>query len=66
MQIEPVIPLIASLLQDIVFVLVILLSLGEARNKQSLLVLALKQNIEHYQLLQLNLFGYVVTIGSWC
>ena len=37
----------------------ILLSLGEVRNKQSLLVPALKQNIEHWQLLQLNLFGYV-------
>ena len=37
----------------------ILLSLREVRNKQSLLVPALKQNIEHWQVLQLNLFGYV-------
>ena len=46
-QIEQVIPLITELLQDIVFFSVILLSLGEARNKQLLLVPALKQNIEH-------------------
>ena len=59
MQIVQVIPLIIDLLQDIVFFWVILLSLGEVRNKQSLHVLALKQNIEHWQLLQLNLFGYV-------
>ena len=59
MQIGQVIPLIVDLLQDIVFFWVILLSLGEARNKQSLLVPTLKQNIEHWQLLQLNLFGYV-------
>ena len=59
MQIGQVIPLIIDLLQDIVFFWVILLSLGEARNKRSLLVPALKQNIEHWQLLQLNLFGYV-------
>ena len=59
MQIGQVIPLIVDLLKDIVFFWVILLSLGEARNKRSLLVLALKQNIEHWQLLQLNLFGYV-------
>ena len=59
MQIGQVIPLIVDLLHDIVFFWVILLSLGEARNKQSLLVPALKQNIEHWQLLQLNLFGYV-------
>ena len=59
MQIGQVIPLIVDLLHDIVFFWVILLSLVEARNKQSLLVSALKQNIEHWQLLQLNLFGYV-------
>ena len=59
MQIGQVIPLIVDLLQDIVFFWVILLSLGEARNKQSLLIPTLKQNIEHWQLLQLNLFGYV-------
>ena len=59
MQIGQVIPLIVDLLQDIVFFWVILLSLGETRNKQSLFVPALKQNIEHRQLLQLNLFGYV-------
>ena len=59
MQIGQVIPLIVDLLQDIDFFRVILLSLGEARNKQSLLVPTLKQNIEHWQLLQLNLFGYV-------
>ena len=59
MQIRHVIPLIVDLLQDIVFFWVILLSLGEERNKQSLLVLALKHNIEHWQLLELNLFGYV-------
>ena len=59
MQIGQVIPLIVDLLQDIVFFWVILLSLREARNKQSLLVPTLKQNIEHEQLLQLNLFGYV-------
>ena len=47
MQIGQVIPLIVDLLHDIVFFWVILLSLGEARNKQSLLVPALKQNIEH-------------------
>ena len=41
------------------FFFVILLYLGKSRNKQSLLVPALKQNIEHCQLLQLNLFGYV-------
>ena len=58
MQIGQVIPLIVDLLQDIVFFWVILLSLGEARNKQSLLDLALKLNIENWQLLQLNLFGY--------
>ena len=50
---------IVDLLQDIIFLWVILLSLGEARNKQALLVPALKQNIEYWQLLQLNLFGYV-------
>ena len=59
MQIEQVIPLIVDLLQDIVLFWVILLSLGEVRNKQLLLVPALKQNIKHWQLLQLNLFGYV-------
>ena len=59
MQIEQMIPLIVDLLQDIVFFWMILLSLGEVRNKRSLLVPALKQNIEHWQLLQLNLFGYV-------
>ena len=53
------IPLIVDLLQDIVFFWVILLSLGEARNKLSLLVPALKQNIEYWQLLQLNVFGYI-------
>ena len=53
------VPTVVDLLQDTVFFLVILLSLGEARNKLSLLVPALKQNIEHWQLLQLNLFGYV-------
>ena len=37
-----VIPLIVDLLQDIVFFWVIILSLGEARNKQSLLIPALK------------------------
>ena len=58
MQIRQVIPLIVDLLQDIVFFWVILLSLGETRNKQSLLVPALKQNIDHWQLLQLNLFSY--------
>ena len=47
MQIGQVIPLIVDLLYDVVFFLVILLSLGEVRNKQSLLVPALKQNIEH-------------------
>ena len=46
MQIGQVIPMIVDLLQDIVFFLEILLSPGEARN-QSLLVPALKQNIEH-------------------
>ena len=59
MQIGQVIPLIVDLLHDIVFFWVILLSLGEVRNKRSLLVSALNQNIEHWQLLQLNLFGYV-------
>ena len=59
MQIGQVIPLIVDLLQDIIFFWVIILSLGEARNKQLLLVSALKQNIEHWKLLQLNLFGYV-------
>ena len=59
MQIGQVIPLIVDLLQDIVFFWVILLSLREARNKQSLLVPALKHNIEHWKLLRLNLFGYV-------
>ena len=59
MQIGLIFPLIVDLLQDIVSFLVILLSLGETINKQSLLVPALKQNIEHCQLLQLNLFGYV-------
>ena len=59
MQIRQVISLIVDLLQDIVFFWVILLSFGEVRNKQSLLVSALKQNIWHWQLLQLNLFGYV-------
>ena len=59
MQMGQVIPLIVDLLQDIFFFWVILLSLGEARNKQSLLVPALKQNIEHWQLLHLNFFGYV-------
>ena len=59
MQIGQVISLIDDLLQDNVFFWVILLFLGEARNKQSLLVPALKQNIEHLKLLQLNLFGYV-------
>ena len=59
MQIGQVIPLIVDLLHDIVFFWVILLSFGEARNKRSLLVTALKQNIEHWQLLQLNLLGYV-------
>ena len=59
MQIGQVIPLIVDLLQDMVFFWVIILSLGEARNKQSLFVPALKQDIEHWQLLQLNLFGYV-------
>ena len=59
MQIGQVIPLIVDLLQDIVFFWVILLSLGETRNKQSLLVPALRQNIKHWQLLHLNLFGYV-------
>ena len=62
MQIGQVIPLIVDLLQDIIFFWVILLSLGEARNKQLLLVPALYQNIEHWKLLQLNLFGYV----SYC
>ena len=47
MQIGQAIPLIVDLVQDIVFFWVILLSLGEARNKQSLPFLALKQNIEH-------------------
>ena len=47
MQIGQVISLIVDLLQDIVFLWVILLSLEEARNKQLLLVPALKQNIEH-------------------
>ena len=59
MQIGQVIPLIVDLLQDIVFFWVILLSLGEAKNKRSLLVPTLKHNIEYLQLLQLNLFGYV-------
>ena len=59
MQIRQVIPLIVDLLQDIIFFWVILVSLGEARNKQSSLIPALKQNIEHYKLLQLNLFNYV-------
>ena len=59
MQIGQVIPLIVDLLQDNVFFCVIFLSLGEARNKQSLLVPALKQNIEHWKLLHKNLFGYV-------
>ena len=59
MQIGQVISLIVDLLQDIIFFWVILLSLGESRNKQSLLVPSLKQNIEHWQLLQLNLFGYI-------
>ena len=59
MQIGQVIPLIVDLLHDIVFFWVIFLSLGEARNKQSLLVLALKHNIEYWQLLQLNLFSYI-------
>ena len=54
-----VIPLIVALLQDIVLFRVILLSLGEARNKQLLLIPALKHNMEHWQLPQLNLFGYV-------
>ena len=59
MQIGQLIPLIVDLLQDIVFFWVILLFLGEARDKHLLLVPALKQNIEHWQLLQLNLFGYI-------
>ena len=59
MQIGQVIPLIIDLLQDIVFFWVILLSLREERNKRSLLVPALKPNIEHWHLPQLNLFGYV-------
>ena len=59
MQIGQVIPLIVDLLQDIVFFWVILLSLGEVRNKRWLLIPALKQNIEHWQLLQLNLFGHI-------
>ena len=59
MQIRWVIPLIVDLLHDIVFFWVILLFLGEARNKQSLFIPTLKHNIEHWQLLQLNLFGYV-------
>ena len=65
MQIGQVIPPIVDLLQDIIFFSVIILSLGEARNKQSLLVLALKQNIEHWQLLQLNLFGYIGYCRIW-
>ena len=59
MQIGQVILLIVDLIQDNVFFWVILLSLGEARNKQSLLVPALKQNIEHWKLLHMNLFGDV-------
>ena len=59
MQIGQVIPLIVDLLQDIVFFWVIILSLREVRNKQSLLVQALRHNIKHWQLLHLNLFGYV-------
>ena len=59
MQIEQMIPLIVDLLHDIVFFWMIFLSLGEVRNKRSLLFPALKQTIEHWQLLQLNLFGYV-------
>ena len=47
MQIVQVIPLIVDLLQDIVLLWVILLSLGEARNKQSLFIPTLKINIEH-------------------
>ena len=65
MQIGQVIPLIVNLLHDIVFFWVILLSFGEARNKQLLLVPALKQNIEHWQLLQLNLFGYIGYVGYY-